>query len=71
MSAEVPEQLGAAVHQLEALVIGDADPIVRRNAAWALGKLGQTSSRQALTSASTDKSGLVRMTARAALASIK
>ncbi len=61
----------AAAAQLEVLAVGDADPIVRRNAAWALGKLGQTSSRAALTTASTDKSGLVRMTARAALASIQ
>ncbi len=61
----------AAAAQLETIVVGDADSIVRRNAAWALGKLGQASSRQALTQASSDKSGLVRMTARAALASIK
>lgn len=61
----------AAAAQLETLVVGDADSIVRRNAAWALGKLGQASSRAALTQASSDKSGLVRMTARAALASIK
>lgn len=57
--------------QLEALVVGDADPVVRRNAAWALGKLGQAASRPALTTAAADKSGLVRMVARAALASLK
>lgn len=61
----------AAAAQLEALVVGDADPVVRRNAAWALGKLAQSSSRVALAQAASDKSGLVRMTARAALASIK
>lgn len=62
--------VGAAA-QLEALVVNDSDPFVRRNAAWALGKLGQESSRVALAKASTDKSGLVRMVARAALASLK
>jgi len=61
----------AAAAQLEQLVVSDPDPIVRRNAAWALGKLQQSSSRVALATASTDKSGLVRMTAKAALASIK
>lgn len=61
----------AAAAQLEALVVNDSDPFVRRNAAWALGKLAQASSREALSKASTDKSGLVRMVARAALASIK
>jgi HEAT repeat protein len=52
---------------LEALVVNDASPIVRRNAAWALGKLGQSASRDALTKASNDPSGLVQMTAKAAL----
>ncbi|MBA3460250.1 MAG: HEAT repeat domain-containing protein [Deltaproteobacteria bacterium] len=61
----------AAAAQLETMVVSDADPVVRRNAAWALGKLGQQSSRIALATASTDNSGLVRMTARAALASLK
>lgn len=61
----------AAASQLETLVVNDADPIVRRNAAWALGKLAQQSSRVALAKASTDKSGLVRMTARASLASLE
>lgn len=61
----------AAAAQLEVLVVNDSDPFVRRNAAWALGKLGQQSSRVALAKASTDKSGLVRMVARAALASLK
>ncbi len=56
-----------AVTALEGLVVSDESAIVRRNAAWALGKLGSASSRAALTQASSDKSGLVRMTARAAL----
>ena len=61
----------AGLSALETLVVSDADPFVRRNAAWALGKLGAASSRTALTTASTDKSGVVRGVARAALASIK
>lgn len=52
---------------LEALVVSDASPVVRRNAAWALGKLGQAASRDALAKASNDESGLVRMTAKVAL----
>jgi HEAT repeat protein len=56
--------------QLEVLVTTDTDPFVRRNAAWALGKLAQGSSRTALTAATTDNSGLVRMVARAALAQL-
>lgn len=56
---------------LERLVTSDADPIVRRNAAWALGKLGQSASREALVKASADPSGLVRMTAKAALAQLR
>lgn len=43
----------------------------RRNAAWALGKVGTAASRDALTTATADKSGLVRMVARASLASLK
>jgi HEAT repeat protein len=44
---------------------------VRRNAAWALGKLGQSASRDVLYAAQTDASGLVRMTAKAALAALR
>ena len=51
---------------LETAVTGDADPEVRRNAAWAL-ELGDGASRAALTAATTDSSGLVRRTAQAAL----
>jgi HEAT repeat protein len=61
----------AGVATLEQLVVGDPDPFVRRNAAWALGKLGSSSSRTALTTASQDKSGVVRGVARAALASLR
>jgi HEAT repeat protein len=55
---------------LEQLVVSDPDPFVRRNAAWALGKIGQGSSRDALTKATSDKSGLVKLVAKAALASL-
>ena len=61
----------ASVAQLEALVVGDADATVRRNAAWALGQLGSASSREALTKATADKSGIVRGVAKGALASLK
>lgn len=56
---------------LEALVVSDASPTVRRNAAWALGKLGDAASRAALTTAAADPSGLVRLTAKAALAQLR
>lgn len=56
---------------LETLVVSDASPVVRRNAAWALGKLGQAASRDALVKASTDASSLVRMTAKASLALLR
>jgi HEAT repeat protein len=56
---------------LERMVTQDASALVRKNAAWALGKIGAASSRGALTAAISDKSGLVRLTAKAALASIK
>jgi HEAT repeat protein len=55
---------------LEALVTQDADPTVRRNAAWALGQLGSAGSRAALLQATTDRSGLVRGVARASLAAL-
>ena len=72
-AATVVGGLGAAAGraQLEQLVLGDADPIVRRNAAWALGKIGNSASRSALAQASLDKSGLVKLVAKAALASLK
>jgi HEAT repeat protein len=56
---------------LEQLVTTDADPFVRRNAAWALGQIGSRDSAPALTQASQDTSGLVKMVAKASLASLK
>lgn len=56
---------------LEILVTQDGDPNVRRNAAWALGQLGQAASRDALTKAARDPSGLVNLTAKAALARLR
>jgi HEAT repeat protein len=55
---------------LEALVVADPDSTVRRNAAWALGQLGNAGSRAALVQATSDKSGLVRGVAKAALAGL-
>jgi HEAT repeat protein len=55
---------------LEALVVGDPDPGVRRNAAWALGQLGNGASRAVLSQALSDGNMLVRGTARMALANI-
>ena len=63
------DQMGRA--QLEQLLATDKDAIVRRNAAWALGKLGSISSRDVLYAATNDSSGLVRMTAKAALATLR
>ncbi len=56
---------------LEQLVVQDGNAVVRRNAAWALGKIGDRASRVALTTASQDKSPLVSGVARAALVSLK
>ena len=55
---------------LEALVVQDPDSTVRRNAAWALGQLGNAASRAALQQATNDPSGLVRGVAKAALAGL-
>lgn len=62
------EQTGRVA--LEGLVVGDPDPVVRRNAAWGLGQLGNASSAAALSRAAGDASGLVRGVARAALAQL-
>lgn len=72
-AAQVVGGMGAvaARTKLEALVTTDTDPFVRRNAAWALGRFHDAGSREALAKASTDKSGLVRMVARASLAQLK
>ncbi len=56
---------------LETLVTSDANTYVRRNAAWALGKIGSAQSTQALTAATQDASGLVSGYAKAALATLK
>jgi HEAT repeat protein len=56
---------------LEQLVTTDGDPFVRRNSAWALGRIGSADSAQALRTATSDSSGIVRGYASAALASLK
>jgi HEAT repeat protein len=56
---------------LEQLLMTDPDPFVRRNAAWALGRIGQVGSSIALTFALNDESGIVRGVARGALSSLK
>jgi HEAT repeat protein len=59
---------GTSAHvALEHLLTTDPDSVVRRNAAWALGQLGVSDSRAALTAAVSDSSGLVRGFAKAAL----
>jgi hypothetical protein len=60
-----------ATSVLENLVTTDPNPMVRKNSAWALGRIGASSSRAALTTASTDASSFVRLSAKAALASIR
>ena len=55
---------------LEAIVLRDPDSFARRNAAWALGQLGNAASRGALVQATTDASALVRGAAKAALSSL-
>lgn len=52
--------------KLEAMVVNDPDAVVRRNAAWALGEIGQRASFAALDAAANDASPLVRGVARAA-----
>ena len=52
---------------LEQQLATDSDPVVRRNAAWALGRIGDEASRDVLTVAKDDPSSLVRLTARAAI----
>ncbi|HEX3866975.1 MAG TPA: HEAT repeat domain-containing protein [Gemmatimonadaceae bacterium] len=55
------------VGSLEQLVMNDGDVTVRRNAAWALGKIGSTQATEALTAASHDASPIVASVARASL----
>ncbi len=57
--------------QLEALVVNDPDATVRRNAAWALGEIGQRASLAALEAASNDASPLVRGVAKASRQSLR
>jgi len=61
----------SGLSQLEVLVTSDPDPFVRRNAAWALGQIGSVDAFAALTTASSDKSGIVRNVAKAALATLR
>jgi HEAT repeat protein len=56
---------------LEQLVTTDADPFVRRNSAWALGRIGSADSAAALRTAANDSSGIVRGFASAALATLR
>jgi HEAT repeat protein len=56
---------------LEQLVVSDPSAEVRRNAAWALGRIGDLASRDALLDARDDASGLVRRAASAALAQLR
>jgi HEAT repeat protein len=56
---------------LEQLVTTDGDAFVRRNSAWALGRIGSIDSTAALTTASKDSSGIVRGFASAALAALR
>jgi hypothetical protein len=74
--AEAATVLGAygekgARATLEALVVSDPDPFVRRNAAYALGKIGSWESSAALTRATFDTSGIVRGVAKGALTNLK
>ncbi len=61
----------AARASLETLVVSDPDPFVRRNAAYALGKIGSWESSAALTRATLDSSGIVRGVAKGALTNLK
>lgn len=56
---------------LEQIVATDTDAAARRNAAWALGRIGDAASRDVLTVAADDASSLVRLTARAALRQLR
>ena len=56
---------------LQARLANDEDAAVRRNAAWALGQIGDLQSRSTLEAAMNDGSGLVRLTARAALRALR
>lgn len=64
------EREASARTNLEAALATDPSAVVRRNAAWALGRIGDAASRPALTAAENDPSPLVALTAKAALASL-
>jgi HEAT repeat protein len=57
----------AAVKPLMVMVVKDPDPTARRNAAWALGKIGDRDARVALNIATFDQSALVRGVAKVSL----
>jgi hypothetical protein len=57
----------AAVKPLMVMVVKDPDPMARRNAAWALGKIGDRDARVALNIATFDQSALVRGVAKVSL----
>ena len=59
-----------AIGQLERLVTTDASAQVRRNAAWALGKIGSSAAAPALQQAAQDATPTVASVAQAALASL-
>jgi HEAT repeat protein len=61
---------GTVRMQLESLVKTDPSAAVRRDAAWALGKIGSSSSREALVLASQDASPIVASVAKASLAAL-
>jgi HEAT repeat protein len=56
---------------LETVLSSDADPAARRNAAWALGRIGDSASREVLQAAVDDESSLVRLTAKNALRQLR
>jgi HEAT repeat protein len=73
--ANAAEVVGAyayhgATQTLIKLLGNDPDSSVRRNAAWALGKIGDAAARPALALAINDKSALVRGVAKASLATL-
>ena len=51
--------------------MSDNDAFVRRNAAWALGQIGSKDAAAALIQATNDKSGLVRLVAKASLSALR
>ncbi len=56
---------------LEQIVASDSDSAARRNAAWALGRIGDAASREVLRAATSDASSLVRTTARVAMSKLR